>query len=117
MGWLPVLTRAGGTFAGRVAASLLKAIELPELITTTTERYEELAIHLAKKPYELDIIRCKIADNRLTTPLFDIQQFSKHIEAAYSEMYERYQAGFPRAYPRSALPLALGVRLRSAAAG
>ena len=90
---LPVLTRAGGTFAARVAASLLKAIELPELITSTVVEYERLAVYLAKNPQELAIIRRKVANNRLTTPLFDVQCFSKHIEAAYSKMYERYQAG------------------------
>ncbi len=92
---LPVLTKVGETFAGRVTASLLNAIDLPELITTTTEAYEELAIRLAKDPQELAIARRKLADNRLTTALFNIQDFSKHIEAAYSEMYERYHAGLP----------------------
>jgi protein O-GlcNAc transferase len=90
---LPVLTCIGETFAGRVAASLLNAIELPELITTTLETYEQMAIDLATHPEKLANIRQKLADNRLTTPLFDTKRFTKHIEAAYTAMYQRHQAG------------------------
>ena len=92
---LPVLTCQGQTFAGRVAASLLNAIHLPELITTTSEDYECLAIELATQPEKLASIKRKLADNRLSTPLFDIRLFTKHIEAAYIAMCERYQAGLP----------------------
>ena len=90
---LPVLTRIGDTYVGRMAASLLKAIGLPELITSTPQAYETLAIELASNPEKLTAIRRKLALNRLATPLFDIQLFTQHIEAAYSTMYERYQAG------------------------
>ena len=90
---LPVLTCLGETFAGRVAASLLNAIHLPELITTTLEDYERLAIELATNPEKLARIKRTLADNRLTTPLFDTKLFTKHIEAAYSAMYERHKAG------------------------
>lgn len=93
---LPVLTCLGETFAGRVAASLLNAIRLPELITTTLEAYERMAIDLATHPEKLAIIKSKLADNRLTTPLFDTKLFTKHIEAAYTEMYERHKAGLAR---------------------
>ena len=89
---LPVLTCIGETFSGRVAASLLNAIHLPELITTTTEAYEQMAIDLAAHPEKLAAIKYKLAENRLTTPLFDTKLFTKHIEAAYTEMYRRYQA-------------------------
>ena len=92
---LPVLTRIGETFSGRVAASLLNAIGLPELITTTPQAYETLAIELATNPEKLTAINHKLADNRLTTPLFDTQLFTKHIEAVYTAMYERYQADLP----------------------
>jgi protein O-GlcNAc transferase len=91
-GGLPVLTQIGETFAGRVAASLLNAIHLPELITTTARAYEQMAIDLATHPEKLVAIKHKLAENRLTTPLFDTNLFTKHIEAAYSAMYERYQA-------------------------
>jgi predicted O-linked N-acetylglucosamine transferase (SPINDLY family) len=90
---LPVLTRMGETLAARVAASLLNAIGLPELITTTQQQYEALAIELATQPQRLAAIREKLNTNRLRTPLFDTQLFTKHIENAYTQMYERYHAG------------------------
>ena len=92
---LPVLTCFGATFSGRVAGSLLNAIGLPELITTTLEAYEEMAIDFATHPEKLAIIKRKLAENRLTTPLFDTKRFTRHIEAAYIAMYDRYQAGLP----------------------
>jgi predicted O-linked N-acetylglucosamine transferase (SPINDLY family) len=88
---LPVLTCMGESYASRVAASLLKSIGLPELITTDQVSYESLAIELATDPVKLRIIRDKLAANRLTTPLFDTPLFTRHIEEAYREMYERYQ--------------------------
>ena len=90
---LPVLTCLGQTFPGRVAASLLNAIHLPELITTTLEAYEQMAIELATYPERLAATKHKLAENRLTTPLFDTKLFTKHIEAAYTVMYQRHQAG------------------------
>jgi len=92
---LPVLTRIGESFASRVAASLLNAIELPELITITQEQYEALAIELATTPEKLRSIKQKLERNKLTTALFDTPRFTKHIEAAYKQMYERYQADLP----------------------
>jgi predicted O-linked N-acetylglucosamine transferase (SPINDLY family) len=92
---LPVLTLMGDSFASRVAASLLIAIGLPELITTSRERYEALAAELATRPSKLEQIRKKLAQNRLSTPLFDTALFARHIEAAYQAMYERYQADLP----------------------
>jgi len=88
---LPVLTLMGRSFASRVAASLLNAIGLPELITNTQEEYEALAIELAMNPKKLEIIKLKLANNRLTAPLFDTPLFTKNLEAAYIKMYERYQ--------------------------
>jgi predicted O-linked N-acetylglucosamine transferase (SPINDLY family) len=89
---VPVLTRMGQSFASRVAASLLNAICLPELIATSQEEYEALAIELALNPQKLAEIKLKLANNRLTTPLFDTPLFAKNLEAAYLKMYERYQA-------------------------
>jgi protein O-GlcNAc transferase len=90
---LPVVSCLGETFAGRVGASLLNAIQLPELVTTTAEAYEELAIGLARNPAKLAALKTKLARNRLTTPLFDTAQFTRHLEAAYTAMMERHQAG------------------------
>ena len=92
---LPVLTQIGSTFAGRVAASLLKAIDLGELITHSPEEYEALAIELALNKEKLESIQEKLARNRLKKPLFDTPLFTKHLEAAYEAMYQRYQAGLP----------------------
>ena len=89
---LPVLTLMGSTFASRVAASLLNAVGLPELVTTNQADYEVLAIELAKSPKKLADIKLKLARNRLTTPLFDTPLFTKNLEAAYIKMMERYQA-------------------------
>ncbi len=92
---LPVLTCIGQTFAGRVAASLLNAIELPDLIAATQEEFETLAVSLATSPLRLEEIRRRLERNRLTTPLFDTGRFTRHIEDAYAQMHERYQAGLP----------------------
>ena len=92
---VPVLTRMGQSFASRVAASLLNAIGLPELIATSQEEYETLAIELALNPQKLSDIKLKLANNRLTNPLFDTPRFAKNLEAAYLQMYERYQADLP----------------------
>ena len=89
---LPVLTLPGQSFASRVAASLLSAIGLPELIASSQEEYEALAIDLAKSPQRLADLKQKLANNRLTTPLFDTPLFAKSIEVAYIQMYERYRA-------------------------
>jgi len=89
---LPVLTLMGQSFASRMAASILNAIGLPELITNTQEEYEALAIQLAMSPKKLADIKCKLEANRLTTPLFDTPLFTKNIEAAYIKMVERYYA-------------------------
>ena len=92
---VPVLTRIGETFASRVAASLLRAIDLPELITTTPAEYEALAIELALNPERLRGLREKLARNRLTTPLFDTAAFTRHIESAYTAIYSRHHAALP----------------------
>ena len=92
---LPVLTRRGASFAGRVATSLLDAIGLGEMVTTTAADYERLAVELASDPQRLGAIRARLADNRLSTPLFDTRLFTAHMEAAFVAMHERHQAGLP----------------------
>jgi predicted O-linked N-acetylglucosamine transferase (SPINDLY family) len=90
---LPVLTCIGNSFASRVAASLLNAVNLPELITTTQEHYESLAIELATNPEKLKIIKDKLVNNLPTAPLYDTKLFARHFESAYLSMYDRYQNG------------------------
>ena len=92
---LPLLTCRGNAFPGRVAASLLRAIGLPDLITTNLADYEALALKLASTPDLLAEINSRLARNRSTHPLFDMDRFSRHLESAYVTMYERYQRGEP----------------------
>ena len=92
---VPVLTCLGTAFAGRVAASLLRAIGLSELIAQSLDAYQSLAQHLATEPPRLEEIRQKLARNRVSWPLFDTDRFRGHIEAAYIEMWERHQRGEP----------------------
>jgi predicted O-linked N-acetylglucosamine transferase (SPINDLY family) len=92
---LPVLTCTGEGFASRVAASVLTAIELPELIAASADHYEELAVHLATHPERLTLIKQRLADNRLTTPLFDVERYTRNIETAFTKIYERHRAGLP----------------------
>jgi predicted O-linked N-acetylglucosamine transferase (SPINDLY family) len=89
---LPLVTRMGDTFAARVAASLLNAVGLPDLITRTSEEYEQLALELAIDRDKLFLIKKRLADNRLKYPLFDTELFAKHIESAYQQMWERHRA-------------------------
>jgi protein O-GlcNAc transferase len=90
---LPVLTCMGEAFASRVAASLLRAIDLPELVTTTAAAYEAFAVELAQDTKRYRELRKKLERNRLTTPLFDAPGFTRQLEAAYNAMYERYRTG------------------------
>jgi predicted O-linked N-acetylglucosamine transferase (SPINDLY family) len=90
---LPVLTVLGGCFAGRVAASLLSALGVPELIARSLEEYEALALKLARDRTALNAIREKIARHRDTHPLFDTVRFTRNLEAAYVTMWERHQRG------------------------
>ena len=92
---LPVLTCRGETFAGRVAASLLAAVRLPDLVTATPEAYESLAIELATRPGKLKGMREQLAVSRHAAPLFDTGNFARHLESAYSAMLERCRAGLP----------------------
>jgi len=90
---LPVLTCKGNTFAGRVAASLLQAIGLPELITDNLADYEAKALQLATDADYYRGIRNKLAHNRLTTALFDTQGFCKKLETALQTVQQRRQQG------------------------
>jgi len=90
---VPVVTCTGNTFAGRVAASLLYAIGLPELVTSSLANYEALALNLARDPAALAAIKAKLRGNRDAMPLFAIQRFTRHLEAAYVTMHERQQKG------------------------
>jgi predicted O-linked N-acetylglucosamine transferase (SPINDLY family) len=92
---LPVLTRPGRAFAGRVGASLLHAVGLPELIAETAADYEGLAIALATDRTRLGAIRARLAANLETCPLFDSLRFTRDLERAFRIMHERRAAGLP----------------------
>jgi predicted O-linked N-acetylglucosamine transferase (SPINDLY family) len=92
---LPVLTRIGDTFAGRVGASLLTAVGLPELIVATQQEYEATAIDLAANPDRLRALKEKLARNRLTAPLFDTALYARRLEAAFEAMHAHRLANLP----------------------
>jgi predicted O-linked N-acetylglucosamine transferase (SPINDLY family) len=90
---LPVLTCMGASFPGRVGASLLNAIGLPEMVTHSRAEYEARALALAHNPSALAEVKAKLAKNRETHPLFDTARFTRHLEAAYMRMVERHRCG------------------------
>jgi predicted O-linked N-acetylglucosamine transferase (SPINDLY family) len=95
---LPLITCRGRAFSGRVAASLLGAVGLSELVTENLDAYEALAVRLAGDAVLLRQMRDTLAGNRLTTPLFDTDAYRRHLEAAYRTMVEMHESGLP---PRS----------------
>jgi predicted O-linked N-acetylglucosamine transferase (SPINDLY family) len=95
---VPLVTRAGETFASRVAGSLLSAVGLPELITQSGTEYHALALRLARAPGELDAVREKLQRNRGRVPLFDTLAFARNLETAYLQMWENHRSN---AGPRS----------------
>jgi predicted O-linked N-acetylglucosamine transferase (SPINDLY family) len=90
---VPVVTCLGSAFAGRVAASLLRAVGLDNLVTESLEDYEALARRIAADPSLCATLKGKLAGNRNVFPLFDTNRFTRNIEAAYSAMWERAQRG------------------------
>jgi protein O-GlcNAc transferase len=106
---LPVLTCRGQTFFGRMGASLMTAVGLPEMVTSNLEEYEALALKLALDRSLQKSMRGKLEVNRSTHPLFDTDRFRRHIEAAYTRMWEYRQRGeSPRSF--SVEPLPAGTR-------
>jgi protein O-GlcNAc transferase len=90
---LPLLTLPGRAFPARVAASILTAVDMPELIASSLNDYEDKAVALASGPAQMENLRAKLARNRLTAPLFNAQLMARHLEAAYSHMLARHDAG------------------------
>ena len=90
---LPILTLMGKSFQGRVTASLLTAVGIPELITKSFKEYEDLAVELATQKNKIREIRDKLNNNISTTPLFNTRLYAKNLEKAYKKMYENYHSG------------------------
>lgn len=108
---VPVVTCMGQAFAGRVAASLLNAVGLPELVTHSLSEYEALALRLATQPNELLRLRAHLQEVRSITPLFDTERFTCQLESAYVHMHERRLQGLP---PEGfAVPEVLGAGMQS----
>jgi protein O-GlcNAc transferase len=97
---VPLVTKSGASFPARVAASLLHAIGLPELVTDTPQAYAELALALATDPGRLAAVKATLAANRTTTPLFDGASYARHLERGYELAHERHAAGLPPAHLR-----------------
>jgi predicted O-linked N-acetylglucosamine transferase (SPINDLY family) len=90
---LPIVTYRRKAFAGRVAASLLSLMDLPELITESLEEYENLALKLATNPGLLNEVKTKLALNLKNTKLFDSACYCRNLEKAYMLMWQKYQRG------------------------
>ena len=90
---LPVLTCPGKGIASRVAASLLTAIGLADLIAPTPQDYERLALELAQNPDRLAAVKKRLRDNRRHMPLFDTARFTRDLESGYGLAYARFLAG------------------------
>jgi predicted O-linked N-acetylglucosamine transferase (SPINDLY family) len=88
---LPLLTYAGQSFSGRVGASLLRTLGIPELIAETPEQYEEMAVQLAGDAPRLAALRQKLAERHNQPPLFDGRHLARHLEAAYTAIYEEHR--------------------------
>jgi protein O-GlcNAc transferase len=96
---LPVLTSSGCAFAGRVAASLLGAVGLPELVTLSLNDYEALGLRLASEPSLLTGFRHTLRQEGSAHALFDTRRFCRHLEAAFMTMWELWQCGeSPRSF-------------------
>ena len=92
---LPLVTKLGKGFAARVAGSLLNAVGLPELSTETEQDYEALILKLATNPTKLAEIKEKLANNRLTQPLFNTELYTKQLEEGYQQAYQNHFDGNP----------------------
>jgi protein O-GlcNAc transferase len=90
---VPILTLRGTTWPGRVAASLLYAVGLPELVTDSEDEFVAKAVALARDQGAFATLKQKLADNRMSAPLFDTTRWTRHVEAAYAEMHARSQRG------------------------
>ena len=85
----------GNSFSSRVAASLLTAIGLPELVVKTKKEYKDLAIDLATNKEKLNQIKNKLKNKRINSPVFDTKLFTKNIEKLYSIMHQKHQSDLP----------------------
>src|ERR1051326_3729006 len=88
---LPVITCAGDSYAGRMAGSMLYAIGLPELVTSSPSEFEACALERPRDPARLPDARLRLVENRARMPLFDMERYPRGLEAIYSRMLRRHQ--------------------------
>jgi predicted O-linked N-acetylglucosamine transferase (SPINDLY family) len=92
---VPVLTCKGNTFSGRVCASLLNAVGLPELITNNLEDYKNLAIELGRGK-QISELKSKLKSNLSLCSLFDTENYTRNIETAYQKIFDLHISGLPK---------------------
>lgn len=92
---LPLLTLSGQSFASRMATSILNSIGLSDLIVSSTDQYELLAIDLGRHPDAIQCIKKRLAENQPASPLFDSPTFASNIESAFMRAYDQYRYGAP----------------------
>ena len=90
---VPLVTKMGETFASRVAASILRTMDLAELVTTNDEDYFNVALSLAQNPEKLAAIKQKIALQKQISPLFDTQLFATDLERLYQAIWAQELKG------------------------
>jgi predicted O-linked N-acetylglucosamine transferase (SPINDLY family) len=92
---LPVLTCQGHSYAARVSASLLTAMDCRQLIAQSLSEYEALAVEVAQTPTLAASLRSRVSARRLTTPLFETGRYCRDLESLYLQMWQRHQRGAP----------------------
>ena len=90
---MPLITKIGEGFAARVASSILKALDLPELITKSDKEYEALIFEIATSSEKLLKIKKKLSENKITKPLFNSEMFVYYLENGYEKVYQNYSDG------------------------
>jgi predicted O-linked N-acetylglucosamine transferase (SPINDLY family)/glycosyltransferase involved in cell wall biosynthesis len=108
---LPVLTCAGRTFSSRMAGSLLRAVDMPQLITTTEQEYEELAVALAHDRPQVEALKRQLHEQRLSCALFDSARFVRDLEDRYAEVALKGAVGLPAPSFEGAKPPQVDSRL------
>jgi len=92
---VPPVTIVGETFAQRVAASLLHASGMPELVCSDVAHYEQTILQLAAQPRQRQAIRERLTAQRAGHPLFDGARFARDVESLYERMWTRAVGGLP----------------------
>ncbi|MDB3996022.1 hypothetical protein N9441_03775, partial [Candidatus Pelagibacter sp.] len=90
---LPVVTKIGDQFSARVAASLLKAIKMDELITTSNTEYEDIIQELIRNKDKFFLLKEKLKRNIKTTPLFNTDKYTSNFEKAMTCIYKKKYKG------------------------